>query len=113
MLKPDLSTASLHFINTSEFTPHDFKHVFFEDYRICEGTLVFYWTSYYGSLTQCGLYTGSTSAARFANIISQGSPAAKMLLPGIGCRLYLCPASCRFVVIDDTDINRVGVVDLF
>ena len=43
MLEPDLSTASLHDINTSELTPHDFDCVFFQNYRICEETLVACW----------------------------------------------------------------------
>jgi hypothetical protein len=47
MLKPDLSTASLNLINTSEFHPHDFNCVMFSDYTICEDTLVSYWSYTY------------------------------------------------------------------
>jgi hypothetical protein len=120
MLKPDLSTASLHAINTSELRPHhgphDFDYFLFENYRICEDTLVSCWFHNSDDLPslppyQCGVYTGSS--ARFSNIITNGGPAAKMLLPDIGheYRLYLCPASCRFVRIDESD--SVAVLDFF
>ena len=114
MLKPDLSTASLHVVNTSELTPHDFGYIFFEDYRICEDTLVSCWV-YYDDAHQndpCGIYTGLTSA-RFSNVISHGGPAAKILLPDIGhdyC-LFSCPASGRFVRLDSSDV--VAVLDFF
>ena len=113
MLKSDLSTASLQFINTSELSPYDFDYVFFQDFRICEDTLVSCW--FYDDHDdpdqyQCGVYTGLTS--RFA-VISHGGPATKMLLPNIGRRflLFSCPASGRFVLVDST--NSVSVVDLF
>ena len=114
ILKPDLSTASLHFVNTSELIPHDFEYVFFEDYRICEDTLVSCW--FYDDHDdpvqhQCGVYTGLTST-RFA-VISHDGPATKMLLPGIGheYRLFWCPASGRFVLLDSSD--SVVVLDFF
>ena len=118
ILKPDLSTASLHVINTFELTPHDFNYVSFQDYRICEDTLVSCWSYYDGGWggppSQCGVYTGLTSA-RFADVISHGGPAAKMLLPEIGSSKYLshflCPASGRFVLLDSSD--TVAVLDLF
>ena len=108
MLKPDLSTASLHVINTSELTPHDFNDVIFEDYRICEDTLVSCW--FHWDRSKGGVCTGLTSA-RFANFISHDGPAAKMLLPDIGgdYTLYCCPASGRFVRLDYC--NRVAVLD--
>ena len=111
ILKSDLSTASLHVINTSEPTFHDFDYVFFEDYRICEDALVSCW-SYYDGAHQCGVYTGLTSAL-FANVISHNSPAAKMLLPNIGLKYHLfsCPASGRFVHLDSN--NNVSVLDIF
>ena len=114
MLKPDLSTASLHVINTSELTPHDFRYGYFENYRICEDTLVSCWT-YYDDAHQkdsCGVYTGLTSA-RFADVISYGGPAAKMLLPDIGheYRLFSCPASGRFIRLDFGD--SIAVLDFF
>ena len=111
MLKPDLSTTSLHVV-TSELTPHNFNDVIFEDYRICEDTLVSCW--FYSPWDQLrgGVYTGLTSA-RLANFISHGGPAAKMLLPDVGCEydLYCCPASGRFVCMDGSD--RVAVLDFF
>ena len=117
MLEPDLSTASLHVINISKLTPHDFKDVFFQDYRICEDTLVSCWfnrrfyTDRRGRF-QYGVYTGSTSA-RFPDAISHGDPGAKMLLPDIGleCHPYWCPASGRFVLKDSS--NKVAVHDFF
>ena len=115
MLEPDLSTASLHVINTPEPTPHDFQYVIFQDYMICEDTLVTCWKyddRVPGDQYQCGVYTGLTSA-RFANLISNGGPAAKMLLPNIEREhcLYSCPASGRFVRVDSN--NNVAVLDVF
>ena len=107
MLKPDLSTASLHVINTLTFT-HDFNGVIFKDYRICEDTLVSCWSHW--DRLEGGVYTGLTSA-RFANFSSHDGPAAKMPLPDIGSEYNLCccPASGRFVRLDYS--NRVAVLD--
>jgi hypothetical protein len=113
VVKPDLSTASLHVVKTSELTPHDLRCVFFDDYRICEDTLVTCWS--YDDLRRNqylrGVYMGSTSAC-FSNVISNGPAAAKMLLPDISCkyRLYLCPASGRFVRMDSCNVS---VFDVF
>ena len=115
-LKPDLSAASLHVINASELTLHDFNYVIFQDYRICEDTLVSCWI--YNDLRpneyQCGVYTGSMFPC-FANCISHGGPATKMLLPDldIGCKyeLFSCPVSGRFVRLDSN--NSVVVLDFF
>ena len=109
MLKPDLSTASLHVINTSELPPH--IH-YLEDYRICEDTLVSCWNYRY----KCGVYTGLTSG-RFANATSNGDPPTKkLLLSDMGCEYipHLCPASGRFVLLClcCTDKN-VAVLDVF
>ena len=111
ILKPDLSSASLHVIHT-ELTPHDFNCVSFQDYRICEDTLVSCWF-YEDDHHDCGVYTGLTSA-RFADIISHGGPAAKMLLPDMGRRytyLSSCPASGRVVLLDTG--NNLAILDLF
>ena len=108
MLKPDLSTASLRVINTYEHTLHDFFYVYFQNYMICEDTLVTCWVD---DSDNWGVYTGSTSA-RFANV-TDGHPAAKVLLPnnfGLINLLRCCPASGRLVVIDNA--NCVSVVDL-
>ena len=109
VLKPDLSTASLRVINTSEPTPHN---VIFDDYRICEDALVSCWreNDYHPQNRSCGVYTGLTSA-RFADVISRGGPASKMVLPNIGRNyvLHLCPASGRFVLVDSG--KRVAILD--
>ena len=108
LLKPDLSTASLHVINNSELTPHDFNYVYFEDYRVCEDTLVSCWKY----RDQCGVYTGLTSA-RFANATSNGDPPAKMLLlSDVECEYtpHLCPASGRFVLLGR---KNDAVLDVF
>jgi hypothetical protein len=117
VLKPDLSTASLHVINTSELVPHNFNFVNFEDYRFCEDTLVSCWI--FDDLPypyQCGVYMGLTSD-HFASIISHGSAATKMLLPyiGHGYRPFLCPASGRFVLLvrDSSNTSSVVVLDFF
>ena len=118
MLKPDLSTASLHLVNTSELTRLDFRILFYGDYMICEDTLVSCW--YFDGLSntkapsgneQWGVYTGSTSA-RFSNVTSNGGPASKMLLPDIGdwwCGYKVCPASGRFLL---RDIGGHGLIVL-
>jgi hypothetical protein len=115
MLKPDLSNASLHVLNIYELSPHDFNYVTFEDYRICEDALVSCWIfDDFLNPYQCGVYTGLTSA-RFSNIISQGGPAAKMLLPDVGhnYRPFSCPASGRFVLLvrDSDNTSSVVVLD--
>ena len=119
ILKPDLSTASLHVVNTPELTPHNFSFVYLEEYRICEDTLVSCWSvdSHYfntpsRSRFQWGVYTGSTSAARSPNISLNGGPALKMLLPDIEsmCKYILCPTSGRFIL---QDIGDVVVLDIF
>ena len=111
ILAPDLSTVSLHVINTHEPIPHDFVYVSFEDYRICEDTLVCCSLCEVPSL-RWGVYTGLTSPS-FANVISRGSPAAKMLLPDIGHKYFLssCPASGRFIRLESN--NSVAVLDFF
>ena len=104
IVKSDLSDASLHVINTSEPTPHDFSYVSFRSYMICEDALVSCWTRVNDPdlplmQYQYGVYTGLTT--RFANIISHGVPAVQMLLPNPRhdfCRLFSCPASGRFVL---------------
>ena len=107
IVKPDLSDASLHVINTSELTPHDFEDVFFQSYRICEDILVSCWTTY--DPPQCGAYTGLTSA-RFAHGISYGGPAAKMPIFGYEYPISLCPASGRFVHLDS---GGLAVLDFY
>ena len=109
IVKPDLSDASLHVINSSELTPHNFNNVYFQSYMICEDTLVSCWID---DQYRYRVYTGLTSA-RFANIISDGGPAARMLLPDSEdeYRLFPCPASGRFVRLDSND--SVSVLDFF
>ena len=119
LLQPDLSAASLHVINISEQTPHDFNYVVFNDYRICEDSLVSCWTCFDSEQDEedefhpgCGVYTSPP----FANGISHGSPAAKIvLLPDVEFEfksvLFLCPASGRIVYLDNN--NSVAVLDFF
>ena len=111
IVKPDLSDASLHVINASEITPYYFDDVSFQSYRICEDTLVSCWVDRISG--RHGVYTGLTSG-RFANIISQGGPAARMLIPDSGhhgLRHFLCPASGRFVLLKSN--HSVAVLDFF
>ena len=108
IVEPDLSDASLHVIITSELTLHDFVEVSFQSYRICEDTLVSCWIDYE---YEWGVYMGSTSP-RLANVISHGGPVPKMTLhKGYGCNLSLCPASGRFVFLDES--NSAFVLDFF
>ena len=119
MLKPDLSTAALHVVITSELTPLNFEIVYLGDYRICEETLVFCWSFdvlRYNPPSRRNQYrgvcTGSTSA-RFSNVTTNDCPAAKMILTefGLQCKYILCPASGRFVLLDH--IDGVAVLDIF
>ena len=123
VIEPDLSTASLHVINTPEITPYDFTKVYLPAYMICEDTLVSYFIiSNYNRDTrqyqyQTSLYTGLTTAN---GIISHSGPAANMLLsdigPGFGprCSLFPCPASGRFVLqVDSGDSDSITVLDFF
>jgi hypothetical protein len=114
MLKPDLSAASLHAINTSELIPHDIlDYVTFHRYMICEDAFVSCWI-YEGPVGvrphkyHVGVYTELTSA-RSANF---GGLVAK-ILPDIGheCHLFSCPASGRFVRLNRN--NSVVVLDFF
>ena len=113
MLSPDLSTASLQVINTSEQAPHDFDDIFFDDYRICEDTLVSCWiyTDQYQDQPENGVYTGLTSV-RFFNVTSDRRSAPKVLLPDTGYLdlFYSCPASGRFVIKGRNRVFQVVVV---
>ena len=123
MLEPDLSTASLHVINTYEITPQDFRDgtvSYLPEYTICGDTLVScYINSIYNPDTrrmkyQSGVYTGLTTVN---GIISHGGPAAVMLLPDFGRRykLFPCPTSGRFVrvPVDSDKSNSIAVLDFF
>jgi hypothetical protein len=121
MLEPDLSTASLRLIYTSEITPHDFRDVYLPEHAICGDTLVTcYLNSSYNleSLQeeyQSGIYTGLTTS-RFDNgIISHGGPAAAMSLPDVGREydLFLCPVTGRFVRVESGDLGSIAVLDFF
>jgi hypothetical protein len=113
-VEPDLSSGSLHIIDTSELTANEYLCLSFEDHRICEDTVVSCWVydDYRQGEYKCGVYTGLTSPDS-AHGISHGGHAGKMLLPDIGRRyfLYVCPASGRFVRLDGS--NSVAVLDLF
>ena len=135
MIEPDLSTASLHLTNTPEISPHEFTDVYFEEYMICEASLVSHFMysnrnydsdSSHSSLQdqprKFGVYTGLTTDACFANgIISSDGPAVNMPLPDIASggayRLFPCPASGRFLrvplVVDSGDRDSIDVLDFF
>jgi hypothetical protein len=106
MLKPDLSTASLNLINTSEFPLHDFNCVMFP---------VSCWSyTYYNGCWdhfQCGVNMGLMSD-RFARVISH-SGTTKMLYPDLERRRILlwCAASGRFVGL--VSGNSIAVIDFF
>ena len=111
LLKPDLTTAFLRSIYTSELTAQEFDYVYFHDYTTCQDITWFYDDR---REDQCLLYTGLTSSPScFANIISHGGPWAKMFLPDIGCMYHLlsCPASGRFVRLDSND--SIAILDFF
>jgi len=105
IVKPDLSDASLHFINTCQLTAYDSWHVSFQRYRICEDTIVSCWRN--SDTRKCGAYTGLTSAT-FTNLSEWGESGRS-----------LCPASGRFVYFanddddEDNDDGKIIVVDFF
>ena len=105
IIKPDLSDATLHVINTSEIFSDDSDLIesletngIGEGYRICEDALVYFWNN---SMT-LGTYTGMTSAP-FINIVTRWDEQLEVE--------SLCPTSGRFVYC--TNNRRIAVVDLF
>jgi hypothetical protein len=101
IVKPDLSDTSLHVINTFELTPHNFDYVSLQSYRICEDTLVCFWSN--SGNNKCGIFTGLTFA-HFSDDVSVRH----------WCDHSLCPASGRLVcfVYSGDDYGRIVVVDL-
>ena len=104
ILKVDLSAASLH-VNSSESRvwPGDFVSLHKQDYRICDDTIVscwFYIDHDNPGQYNCGVYMG-LNFTRFA-VISHGGPALeKSFLSSLHhYRLFSCPASGRFVLLD-------------
>ena len=117
VIGPDLITASLRAINTSPISPHDPRQIYFPPLMICKDTLVACIidsdVDEYENLTVTGIYTGLTTPN---GIISHGGPAANMLLPDIGCAydLFPCPASGRFVRVDNFDeSDSIVILDFF
>ncbi|KAF8804232.1 hypothetical protein BYT27DRAFT_7170356 [Phlegmacium glaucopus] len=112
IIKPDLSDATLHFINTLQLTPRDSERLATPyTSNICEDILVSFWDT----PDHCGIYTGSI-LPHPTNTISHRDPSVvSMLLPVDGCghSHSLCPASGRFVYLDYDDgvIERIVVVD--
>jgi hypothetical protein len=106
IVKPDLSDASLHVINSSILTLHNFQNASFaSSYRICDDTLVSFWCNSYDQ--KYGVTTGLTSA-HFSNDV----PVRDEMATANNCSL--CPASGRFVhfTYDTDDDGRIVVVDL-
>jgi hypothetical protein len=113
VIKPDLSDASLHFINMSEITSNDLNTAIdafwlSDSYRICEDALVIFWNNYVNR----GAFTGLTSAP-FTNVATRWNF-------GIEAESF-CPTSGRFVYRisdyhDDDDgsfiAGKIVVVDL-
>ena len=90
IVKPDLSDASLHIINTSDFTPPHCDYVSLRNYRICEDNLVCFWTRFENNERR--VFTGLTSAhfPEYVHIRHWMSRDGRSL----------CPASGRFVHFD-------------
>ena len=99
IVKPDLSDASLHAINTSGLSLRISQFVsFIRSYRICEDTLVSYW----GGSSYWGVHTGSIFA----------------IIPGYDIAgqirgISLCPVSGRCAYFTyNHDCDGIVVVDL-
>ncbi|KAF8802299.1 hypothetical protein BYT27DRAFT_7197407 [Phlegmacium glaucopus] len=113
IIKPDLSDATLHFIDTLQLTPRDSERLATPSTsNICEDTMVSFWDT----SDDCGIYTGSI-LSHPTNTVSHRDPyAVSILLPvdGRGHSHSLCPASGRFVHLDyddHDDISTIVVVD--
>jgi hypothetical protein len=114
IIKPDLSDASLYFINTSEIILDGLissldGYRCCDGFRICEDALVYFWNN----RKTWGTYTGSTrTSAPFTNVVTQW--VQEVQDEHINS---LCPTSGRYVYCTndgDTCINRlINVVDLF
>ena len=108
IVKPDLSDASLHFINMSEIVSDGFidtsseSYTYCDGFRICEDALVYF--SNYRKTWRA--YTGLISAP-FTDVVTRWNGHAD----------YLCPASGRFVYRTNdghgTFTDRIVVADLF
>ena len=106
-IKPDLSDASLHFINKLEIVSNDFmemgswqpydSEVFHERYMVCDDALVYFWRN---NKRYWGTYAGLTSP--LTNVVA--------LLNGQVNSIS--PTSCRFVYIENWS-KSIVVVDLF
>ncbi|KAF8801190.1 hypothetical protein BYT27DRAFT_7342089 [Phlegmacium glaucopus] len=110
IIKPDLSDATLHFINTLQLNAHDSEDMGTPSTsNICDDILVCFWDTF----NQYGVYTGSI-ISHPTNTISHRDPSVlSMLLPLDGCghSHSLCPASGRLVHLDWGDIDRIVVFD--
>jgi hypothetical protein len=115
MLKPDLSTASLHVMKTSEYNHHDFDFANSED-RICEDTLVTLGTyddypsrqPRAGNQYRCSLSVSTSTC--FANVKMLIPNGFNVFQPSGFQSVYFCPASGRFVVVGN---RNVAVLDVF
>ena len=107
IIKPDLSDASLHFMNMSEIISYDLMksltaYEVCEEYRICEDALVYFWNN---NNKTSGTYAGLISAP-FTNVVTQRD----------GYLHSLCPTSGRFVYCIDDDVKgfvNMVVADLY
>ena len=99
-IKPDLSDASLHFINKSEIVSSDLKRsgILHERYMICDNALVYFWNN---EKSNWGAYAGLTSPP--TNVVTRWN----------GCVNSLSPTSGRIVYIDENRSGTIVVVDLF
>jgi hypothetical protein len=125
IIKPDLSDASLHFINTTETISDDFMkstkaYKVCDGYRICDGALVYSWDNRF---EMWGAYTGLTSAPFTSVVKTWGAYSGSTSAPLNNVRRWsvhsLCPTSGRFAycIANEGDGSFIGgrivVVDLF
>ena len=100
-VKPDLSDASLHFIDISEIISDDIitleSYTDYDGFRICEDALVYFWNN--GKTW--GAYAGLISDP-FTNVVTQWN----------GHVESLCPTSGRFVY-HTSDGDGILIADLF
>ena len=105
ILKPDLSTASLHLINTFELTLRESNPKFL-DYTICEDTLV-------TCCSYSNFFNGRWDLFADVTLTSHTGFSANVLLPDLGYynMLSWCAGSGRFVGVNSSPF--VAVIDFF
>jgi hypothetical protein len=110
-LKPDLSSASLHFVKTFKVIHDDFIQGMADGYKFCDDQLSF--CQFLNTpFPEWPRYREAASPQIFS--ISHSGPTADVILPDLGSRNHLlsCPASGRFIVVSYNSDQKITLVEL-